>query len=307
MNRIPDLQNSEDHLKELAAQRQLYSEAKTTMGWQMGLVISAAIGLSFAALLFPKIQEWGALLALLISLLDAVVLEPRQKKLAQQAAKIQDAFDWAVFNLEGPGVKLENRPVKEMVIASAERYARKEPDFASLKNWYPISVGQAPLSLARIICQRTNIWWDAELRRRYATSVFICLGTLIVIVLGYGFATGMTLQKFVYAVLAPLQPAILWAIREYKKQLETASTLDRLMKQATDLFEQACRKSLTDDQLKQASRSLQNEIYDHRRTAPFIFDRIYKRLRKDDEDKMNKATDALLAECQNKEKENSYE
>jgi hypothetical protein len=300
MNSIAELQNQQEQLKYLAAQRQLYSEAKKTLVLQVIVVIPVAVTLSFTALVFPKFQEWAALLGLLISLLDVIALESRQIKLVQQAALTQEAFDYDVLGLDWRGTKLYSRPRKETVIAYAERYRRGASGFLRLHDWYPVAVGQVRLAAARIICQRTNISWDSELRRRYSTGILAGLTILAAIVIGAGFSVGITLQKFVYAILAPLQPAFLWGIREYKKQRETADTLDRLMDEATQLFDKACEQSLTDDQLEQLSRALQNEIYDHRRTAPLIFDWVYGRLRRRNEDQMNKTAEELIEECRKK-------
>jgi hypothetical protein len=39
-----------------------------------------------------------------------------------------------------------------------------------LKDWYPVSVGQLPIHEARLICQRSNIWWDAKQKLRYCNG-----------------------------------------------------------------------------------------------------------------------------------------
>ena len=46
--------------------------------------------------------------------------------------------------------------------------------------------------------------------------------------------------------------------------------------------------------------NLQNEIYDHRRSAPFVFDWVYKKLKNKDEELMNKNAETLVKEYQEK-------
>lgn len=322
LNSIPELQNQEEHIKQLAAQRELYAEAKTTLKWQMFLTIGLGIIFSLSAILIkekglePRVasaaafvsplfvkpfgtQEFIAIfekvlafLSMLIALLDVLKLEPRQKRLAQQAAKIQEAFDCDVLDMPWQELKVGNRPEQELI----NEKAHKHGNTSGLKNWYSPSVAQVPLVIARLLCQRANIWWDAGLRRRYAAWVSFGLPSILVLLVCFGLYRGMSLSGFVFSVLIPMMPAFWWGIREYKKQQETASTLDRLHREARKLWEKALKREFTDEQLKQASRDLQNEIYDHRRSASFIFDWIYKRLRKKDEEQMNKNSDDLVKE-----------
>jgi hypothetical protein len=47
--------------------------------------------------------------------------------------------------------------------------------------------------------------------------VFFLAGILIMIVI-LGLVGGLTLEKFVLAILAPMSAAMLWGMREYKRQ-----------------------------------------------------------------------------------------
>ncbi|MEK6320451.1 MAG: S-4TM family putative pore-forming effector [Acidobacteriota bacterium] len=297
VNPIPELENQEEHLKQLAAQRQLYSEAKTTLAWQIILVVPVAIGFSLAAIFFSAFQPWAAAFGLVASLFDVLWLEKRQGRLSQRAATIQEMFDCEVLCLPWPDAKIEDRPQPEEVIAPAARYSRRKPNYSGLRNWYPSRTGDVPLAAARIICQRSNLRWDSDLRKRFSAGVCFGLVALAVVLLIIGLLVGMTLEKFVYGILAPLQPAFLWGIREYGRERQTADRLDRMMTQATDLLEKACARTLSDNEMEQASRVLQSEIYDHRRTARTLFDWVYNRWRKQSEDEMTKAVEALVSDC----------
>lgn len=300
MNSIPDLQNQPSHIKQLAAQRELYSEAKTTLAWQMILTIGIAVAFSITSILTkgrgiePLIEKGAALISMLIALFDVLVLEPRQKRLAQEAAKIQEEFDCSVLGMEWNELKVGDHSKQEQVNEKSEKHGRKDADFSALKNWYSASVGQVPLAAARILCQRTNAWWDAGLRRRYANVISFGLPILFLALVGFGLFKGLLLVDFIFKTLIPFMPAFLWGIREYKKQKDTSNTLDRLHKGAISLWSKALHREWTDGQLTQASRNLQNEIYDHRRSAPFIFNWIYGWLKKSDEEQMNKNSGELV-------------
>ncbi|MBI1763958.1 MAG: hypothetical protein HYR56_21240 [Acidobacteria bacterium] len=300
MNLIPANQNEPEHLKELAAQRELYSEAKGILVWQMILTIGLAVAFSILGILTkgrwiePWIEKGAAFLSMLIALLDMLLLEPRQKQLAQQAARVQENFDCDLFALEWNELKLEVRPEQELVNEKAEKHRGVDSDFAKLKNWYSNSVGEVPLSVARLLCQRANIRWDKTLRRRYATVVSFGLPSLFVGLTLFGMWYGMALTDFVFKTFIPFLPAFQWGIRETKKQQEAARTLDRLYAEIQRLWGKTLKGELTDDQLQLASRNLQNEIYDHRRSAPFIFDWIYNRYKSKDDEQMNVNTESLV-------------
>lgn len=299
-NSIPEIQNKDEYLKQLAAQRELYSEAKVTMTWQMILAIGIAVVFSIASILTkgrgiePLIEKGTALFSMLIALFDVLVLEPRQKRLAQEAAKIQEEFDCSVFELEWNGLKVGDHPEQEKINDKSKKHSRVDPGFSALKNWYSPSVGQVPLAAARILCQRTNAWWDAGLRRRYARVIIFGLPILFILLVGFGWFKELLLVDFIFKALIPFMPAFLWGIREIIKQKDTSDTLDRLHKGAISLWSKALSRELTDEQLTQASRNLQNEIYDHRKSAPFIFNWIYKRLKDKDEEKMNVNAESLV-------------
>jgi hypothetical protein len=66
---------------------------------------------------------------------------------------------------------------------------------------------------------------------------------------------------------------------------------------AESVWDRALRNNLLTKELERESRDLQDEIYEHRRTSPLIFDRIYKLLRIRHEDQMNKAAAELVREA----------
>ena len=96
---------------------------------------------------------------------------------------------------------LDNETIHE----KSERFKDKDPECKGLSNWYPVAIKPLPLHLARLICQRTNCWWNWKLRKRYMNgliaSVIIVLLTLILI----GILTKMTMVGFVLGLLFHLK------------------------------------------------------------------------------------------------------
>jgi hypothetical protein len=206
-----------------------------------------------------------------------------------QYEKAEIKFNWASLNC---GVRVE----PETIIDASNRYKRKNLNFTKLQNWYSVSVGQLPIQQARIICQRSNVWWDAQLRRRYSKWIIIILVSLTIIVLLIGLIGGLTLEKFLLAVLVPLIPAFVFGLRQYTEHNEAATRLDRLRENAEVLVQEVISGRYTPQDLERESYSLQTQIYDNRRRSPLILDWLYSRLRNKDEEQMNKGAESLIKE-----------
>ncbi len=296
-NSIPEDQNSPRGLERLAAQRQLYSRAKLVLGAQLALTVPLAATGAFLATFVPGAKGWASLYGICVAIIDAAVLDPLQKSLKHKAALIQERFDCDVLRLEWPEWKGVGRPDAELVHEEAGRYRRRDPEFATLRDWYPVVVGVLPLHLARIVCQRSSLRYDSGLRRRYNGWVVALLAALSVAVFASGLAGGVSVEKFVLTFLAPLSPAFLWAIREFKRQGEAAEALEKLKKQAEGLWADALGNADPSGDYELRARRLQDEILERRRNNPLIFDRVYDMLRGAREAQMNRAAEELVEEA----------
>ncbi|WP_375506952.1 S-4TM family putative pore-forming effector [uncultured Nostoc sp.] len=65
-------------------------------------------------------------------------------------------------------------------------------NYSTFKNWYAVSIGKLPIHQVGIIYQGSNIWWDAQLHRRYSKWVIFVLVTLSIIVFLIGLIGGLT-------------------------------------------------------------------------------------------------------------------
>ena len=297
MNTIPQEQMTQKQLERLAAQRQLYSDAKIIQAVLITLSVPFVIVWTLLAAVFPNLQVYVAFWGIAIVLLELVILNPWQKSLQEKAAKIQQLFDCDVLQMDWSNLNCGNRPEPEVIVEASSMFKRTDPDYSTLKNWYPASIGQLPMHLARIICQRSNCWWDAQLRRRYAVWGVVTVVGLVVIVVLVGLIGGLTLEKFFLVVLAPLTPAIVLAIRQYIEQTEAASKLDRLRERSEELWSQAIRGRATPQELTEESYKFQKEIYDCRCKNPLIFNWIYRLVRREQEEQMNRGAEALIEEA----------
>jgi len=296
MNTIAQDQNTDKQLQRLAAQRYLYSRAKHVLEIQVTFDLLTPIVIAVMIAIFPSFDIYGAFVAVAVAILD-VTLETYQSSRKKQAADIQEIFDCDVLILESHELKKRRRPMTETIFEAAKRYKRKDPHFSALKNWYPPIVEEIPLHLARLVCQRINCWWDSQLRRRYVQAVSTVLVILFIIVLLFSLINGLSLAKFFLAVLIPLLPTFIWTIREFLHQSEAANDKDELRKYAEELWEKTLINEYSVAKTTEESRMLQDEIYNNRRTNPFILDWFYNRLKRENEEQMNVKAEELVNEA----------
>ena len=291
---ISTRQNLEPNIQRLAAQRYLYSCAKRISAIQATLAGATPVLGAVAIALCTEAQLWASLAGIIVALLNRVCLDPWQDRFRKTAAQIQEDFDCKVLSLPWNKVLAGQRPAAEE-IHEAVKKARPEPE-APLENWYPTIIDSLPLHQARVICQRTNCWWDSKLRCRYRITILIVLSLISIIVLVLGFLAEMNLQKLVLAVLAPLSPTILWGLCEARRHKQAAAALDRLKDCGNSLWEKVVQGEVVEAEATSRSRELQNAILLHRRTNPFVFDWIYQKLRRDYEEQMNVGAEDMVAQ-----------
>jgi hypothetical protein len=85
-------------------------------------------------------------------------------------------MDWNTFLV---GSRIDPEDVfADACRSSATRTSKR------LMNWYPLAVKELPLHLARLVCQRTNLWYDSALRKRYRRVLLT--GCVVLIAGGMG-------------------------------------------------------------------------------------------------------------------------
>lgn len=294
MANIAVQQNLSVNLRRLAAQRQLYSVAKRVSAVQAFLAGVTPVASAVVVAFNPDAAIWSALIGIVLPILDTAALDPWQERFREQGAKVQEEFDCDVLDIPWNDALVGSRVSPEDVHEFAKKLVPSPK--APLKDWYPAVIDALPLYQARIICQRTSCWWDAKLRRRYATGILIALSVISLVVFVLGLLNGMTLEKFVLAVLAPLAPALLWGVREVQRQKDAAEALDHLKDYGRTLWDRLVAKTMNDVEANRISRSLQDAIFVRRRENPFVFDWVYARLRNAYEEQMTAGAQAMVNE-----------
>lgn len=297
LNRIPEQQTSEKFLKYLAASSKLYADAKKIAGLQAVLSVPVPIIFSVIAVLHPPFKVWASAYGFLISLCDVVLFDKLQNDWKKEGAKVQELFDCGLLEMVWHDFKVGDRPMAEKLHRAAERRLNKLPREHKERGWYSPTVGRLPMPLARIACQRTNILWDSELRRLYARGMSGLLFVLALAALVAWMAVNMTAETFILSVATPIFPAVLWLLREIRKQREAAATLDRLMKYAQDFWKDLLGGKLNAEQAAERSRELQDELFTHRHSNQPVFNFVHRLVRRGYERHMDVGAEALVEEA----------
>lgn len=295
MNAIPERQNAQPQLGLLRARQQTYAQASRLLVMQLVLTVAIPVASAIAGLVAPALRPYAAALALLITVADVAVLDRLQRKTLRLAAKIAEAFDEQVLEIPWNKFVAGKRADPEAIAGAAAAWTRRKSD-AKLIDWYPPAVGKAPMHLARIICQRTNLWYDATLRRHYGDWVR-GVGGLMVVGLFFGaLLAGLTIELFVTTVLAPAAPVLTWSMREYFRQKDTADAQETLKGDAEALWDRAKAGACGEPECLAQSREFQNAIYTRRSTSPLIIPWLYPLRRPEMERQMNQGAEAYLKE-----------
>ncbi|NID13677.1 S-4TM family putative pore-forming effector [Fibrivirga algicola] len=295
MNHIPTRQNEQKQLERLAAQRELYSAAKVYHGWQIILNVVAPITLSVAAIIWTSMAPWAAAFGLLVVFFDSTLLEPATKKKRTKAAKIQELFDCDVFELPASPLKTVDDITVEEVLTYYDAHRKIPTNIEKIKDWYPISVGSLPLSIGRLICQRSNCWWDSRLRERYSSYMQTAGYIVTVVIVLAGIAAKLSFTNVVL-VASVLSPFFQFCMKQNTEQREAAQRLNELANYAKCVWSTAF--SHDEAFAFESSRRLQDEIFEHRSKSPVILDFFYNWLRDKDEDLMNRSAEIMIKDAQ---------
>ena len=261
---IHERQNQRQSLALLAAQRYLYSRAKGIRNVAIVVVLSLAVlGLVAAVVDNQYVAHFLPPLVLLSWFFDQRVFATKEHALRTEAATIQEAFDCIVLDLPWPSYKGLHRPTDDRV----RQLAMAATDAGPLANWYPPDSIPTDPMMARLHCQRTNCWWDVNLRKKWNGLLRTLFWVLLVVLVLLSASTGVTVAQLT-AVFASNIRVIAWGYSERDNQ---NSAIERLtgIHSFTSSFSAEHPPSIVE------IRGVQDAVFDHRRSAPPLPDWFY--------------------------------
>ncbi|MHC1685935.1 MAG: S-4TM family putative pore-forming effector [Clostridiaceae bacterium] len=277
---ISEKQNSEWNLKRLAAQRQLYTEAKTLMGIQF--ILSGVFILALAILsniIDEKYRAYTAFAAIAISILDELLLSKRIDNIKENAARIQEEFDCDVLEIPQNKIKIGNHSMMEIIQEKSKKYTSKNNDYSVFTNWYP-GIDEEDNRFYRLVCQATNCWWNQNLRKWYSLILLTSLSCVFAMLLFLAIIKGITVSVFLMSVLSPILPAFILVYKTKKDNSKAIENLNHMKSKLDEIISKAENSEpYPDEQLINDSRCLQDMIFDNRASSPLIPDKLYFRKR----------------------------
>ena len=310
-NDISQRQNAESVIQYQAAAKTLYRKAEKLFYAQVWFGVAFPVLFAIVNLVLPgwsvsrlrreHIAGWFALYGFVMLLVDEFLIDRAQQGCKRKAATAQEMFDVELFHLPWNTTKVQERLDPSDVAELAAKSLPTVQSASLLRDWYPPVVGDVPLEIGRLICQRTNLWWDSKLRRWYATGLFTFAAILVCLAVISAKVFVLNLDRLLISLIT-VGPAFRWAIREGNRHRSLADRLDRLCSRAKELQVAVLESRLSTEQARQASRELQDAIFDHRSTAPIGISWLYRIFRKKFEAGMRVNAEEVVLEYRAKQR-----
>lgn len=290
MNTIAQDQDTPEFQRLLKARQRVYSDATRCQILQIVLTIALPVLGAVLAFTHQQTRPYVALYGLIATALDVMWIDRMQRRLLKVAAKISEEFDCGLLKMPWNSFVAGKREDAEVVDAAARRW---NDHASSIAGWYTGIPPTARYELARLVCQRMNLQYDASLRKKYG-AYLICGAGISFMALIIGAVTeDFKLIDFA-AVAATISPAIFWAIREQFRQSDSATT-NQILKDEAEKFMESIRTGRCDDsECEKRSRELQDAIFQRRVANPLVLPLVYRLMRSELEKQAQAGANALL-------------
>lgn len=298
-NNIPILQNHNDNLELQASKTRSYTLGKRISTLRFAALLAPIVFGNIMVVFYPGNEIWIVFFSLFIFIVDVAFLESAFKHYKDVGARIQEIFDVNVLQLPWNSLKLGdrrlgNQPEIETIKSFADKVRGNSKVWDHLRNWYPEEVGEIPLGLGRLICQRANVRWDATQRLYFiqiikATSWILVLGLLVI-----GIIARWDIEKLVMALVAPALPLAARLIQLYRLHSEVENNSQQQRKYSELVWEKGLAGELTGSELELQARNIQDSIFERRCNSPWIPEMLYRRLRPRLEKEMNEIATKLV-------------
>lgn len=279
MSTLNERQNHPASVDKLAAQNQIYADAKTKLG--VYLTLSIPVILILNLIVKPMfLEDWFslgvtydltdtiALYALLLAAYELIFLKGSIESHKLKAATIQEDFDCIVYELEWNQALCGNRVCDSEVQKYSQKYQRKGKKRSRLENWYTPEIEQLEdENNQALACQKENLGWDISQRQSFVKLIKIVVAISVLASMIAGFYYEISLKSLILSVLIPCWPALSYAIQNLFENRKALSDKEKLK----NAIESAASASLTVKDL----RNIQNIIFLNRSSNSLIFDWFY--------------------------------
>lgn len=275
-NGIAMRQNEEKAITMLAAQRQLYNDAKRFDAISVMLSVWLPFVMALILLFLPEESNWKSVSYILaiVSMLFSFVVDKRIDDKKKLAAYIQQKFDVYVYNMPwNERIFGKDKNVNQDIVTYSKHIMENDGEKKRLHNWYTPAVDNKELLTGILLCQRENFWWDVGLRKRYRLVSVIMIVLLCSFVLAMGLCKNESVAMLLWR-LAFIVPMLEWlfdTVKTLNKDMERLKELDEIINNDVPK---------TMDELQ----DIQRMIFEHRKECYAIPNFIYQMFKDNDED-----------------------
>lgn len=280
MNQITEKQNKVENLELLAAQRYLYTFAKKLQQLEVFLCVPCLVVMAILSMHLDSDKAFLSIASAGVVFINILILDPWIERIKVSAAKIQNMFDCNVLDIPWNYLKLGAKPGKEIKAEYVAKYKKKEADFGSLKDWYSGKRSGSESAIASLVHQKSNVWWDSYLRKRFVVYRVIVDIAFFLFLLTICTITGCSLKTFILQVLIPFIPLFLLSNRLYRQHRQAFFKYKRTNDYLKEVFEKIQKGDYQREDVEIESILLQDEIYESRIASPLIPDWFYSFFRK---------------------------
>lgn len=292
--KISQDQNSNESISLLAAQRHLYSKAKTAHAFRY---VGSLLWLALSPLLvyfLPEAKTSIAVVSCLIFLFSEFIFEPFERSCINTAAIIQEAFDVKLFEISWNQILAGSKPSPEVVDSESRSFG---PKTEGLANWYEIP-DELPKGLQILICQRANLVWDSRIRNYFGYVLYSWALIIFSIGLGVSYSLNLSLSDYLFVFLIPSLSPIVSSYRWGFRHFEVATEKRKLEAQFSHVWEAALVSE--GKNIEANCRTIQDGIFLLRKKEVLVPDWFYKAFQPDFQKSMVAASNVLCQEAKAK-------
>lgn len=279
-NGIARRQNENSSIAMLAAQRQLYRDAKKFNTYLVIFSVWIPFILAVILLFIPENTGWKytSYISAIVSMIVGFVIDKCIEEKKQLAAFIQQKFDVYVYGMPwDKRIFGKNKSISCEVVNYSKKILDNPEEYKKLQNWYTPEVDRKNITDGILACQRENYGWDIGLRKRFKFTsilfiVILCSGILLM---------GLLKDEKMAAVLCRLAfiaPMLTWMLNTVKKLDEDISTLREIDEEINN------NETKTMEDLQ----DIQKLIFQHRKECYAIPECIYNIFKDNDEDRAHR-------------------
>jgi hypothetical protein len=301
MNKGQDIlnnQNLDGNVDKLLAQRRLYSNAKTMQYILISITVIIPISIAFGVNFFNATiddKSWIYIIYALIAISGEKILEIFIERNKKTATSIQEKFDLCIFGI--PENELLNSVFIDYDII--RKYSKRDKNNSKkvkrVTNWYSEKIVNLETNVAILFCQRMNICYDQNIKKKYNILLTILSILTFAILLTIALVNDFSLKKFIIEVVLPSFPIFNFTYKEISTNLESIDNLQKLREIIETKLNSLSTSAIIEDE---ELRNIQDRIFQNRILSPLIPDFIYSLLWTKLEDEMNYSVENRINELQ---------